>query len=311
MESNFQRDDMLVVNGGKEPPEADRMASMIFEDICAALNIRRGTPFYQFLFRAAKRPALQFAEVLRSLDRDVTQYHLWDAAAKALTYFTDGWRVRGQERIPREGPLLVVANHPGSADSVGAIAALHREDVRVIAGVRPMLQVLPHVRKHIVFLDSDMAGRMGAIRDVIRLLRQGDSVLIFPRGSLEPDPSLNPGARDSIRLWSDSVGLFLNKVPETVLQPLLISHVVTPKAWHNPLAFTTRADKRRHQIAMIWQFAMQRASKKLEWRIPMRIEVGQPVTARDLSPTLDPHELNEGTRAIMSDLLLQTFPDCL
>ena len=66
MESNFQRDDMLVVNGGKEPPEADRMASMIFEDICAALNIRRGTPFYQFLFRAAKRPALQFAEVLRS-----------------------------------------------------------------------------------------------------------------------------------------------------------------------------------------------------------------------------------------------------
>ena len=75
MESNFQRDDMLVVNGGKEPPEADRMASMIFEDICAALNIRRGTPFYQFLFRAAKRPALQFAEVLRSLDIDVTQYN--------------------------------------------------------------------------------------------------------------------------------------------------------------------------------------------------------------------------------------------
>ena len=75
MESNFQRDDMLVVNGGKEPPEADRMASMIFEDICAALNIRRGTPFYQFLVRAAKRPALQFAEVLRSLDaQDVVHF---------------------------------------------------------------------------------------------------------------------------------------------------------------------------------------------------------------------------------------------
>lgn len=147
------------------------------------------------------------------------------------------------------------------------------------------------------------------MRNTIRHLRENKAVLLFPRGLLEPDPALIPGSVQSIRKWSESVGIFLSKAPDTLLQPLLLSHVVVPKAWTSPLVALNGNLKRRHQAAMIWQFMMQVLKNGEKWKIPMRAQLGEAVPARLLSAKLDPHEINMSIRSLMTDLVVDNYPD--
>ncbi|MEL7645834.1 MAG: 1-acyl-sn-glycerol-3-phosphate acyltransferase [Anaerolineaceae bacterium] len=277
-------------------------------DIARALNIRPGSLIFQTFRRLAQKAAREFAEILLRVDRSLAAGEIRQSANLALNYFTDGQEYIGAERIPREAPLLVVANHAGGGDSLGALSCVARNDSSVVAGKRPMLEVLPNVSRHVLFLETDPVGRMGNMREIIKKLTAGESVILFPRGSLEPDPALVPGALQSLKAWSQSVGIFLAKVPETRLLPLLISQTVTPKAWKNLFVSLSKNSKRRHQIAMITQFAMQRLHPGNDWKIPIRVQVGNAYDPRELSNTLDPREINASIQQVMSELLLSAYP---
>lgn len=297
-----------IATDNTKAPSREKLAEYIFADIAQALNIGSGNLLYRFLNRIGTPAALRFAEILRHMDQVVAEKSVHETAVEALSFFTDGWDFRGTEQIPREGPLLVVANHPGTADSISAVGAVGRRDVSMVAGKRPMLEVLPNLRRYLLFLDKDPGHRMGIMRQIIQKLKEGQSVVIFPRGLLEPDPALIPGALESLKNWSDSVGVFLNKVPETRVQPLLISQTVAPKAWQSLLVACGDTPKKRQQIAMIWQFAMQRLSRSASWKIPVRVDAGQAIQARDLSGSLDPREISEGIKSSMASLLRATYP---
>lgn len=290
-------------------PSAEAIGKSIFADITNVLKINPSSLTYPFLRQLTEKPARKFAEILLRIDRSLAEGDIRKSSRIALDYFTDGQEFIGEAQIPKDGPLLVVANHPGSADSIGAFSCVCREDSRIVSGRRPMLQVLPHVSRHLIYLEEDVVGRMGDIRNIINLLKKGESVILFPRGSLEPDPALLPGGLKSIQNWSQSVGLFLAKVPETKLMPLLISQTVAPKAWKSLLVTWSKIPKRRHQIAMILQFAMQRVKSGKGWKVPIRIEAGIPYDPRDLSNTLDPREINESVQRVMSEMLVSAYPD--
>ena len=66
-------------------------------------------------------------------------------------------------------------------------------------------------------IEPDSTFKLKAIREVIQALNDDMAVIIFPKGLLEPDPALIPGAVESLKGWSDSIGVFLNKVPKTQL----------------------------------------------------------------------------------------------
>lgn len=285
------------------------LADLIFRDVSSALKIPDQRLLTQVIKRITRSPAKKFAQALQALNETAAESTVWEAATGALQHFADGCRVFGGQSIPHEGPLLVVANHPGSADSLGVVAALKRPDINILAGHLRMMEGLPEVTRHLIFLTKNATNRMGAMREAIARLQNGESVLVFPRGFLEPDPAILPGALESLNQWTESVGVFLHKVPETVLQPMLISHVVSPKAWNGLPASLAKTSKRRHQIAMIWQFARQATGKSDGWRIPMRIFAGQPVSAKELSPALDVRELNQAVRERMKALLLSVYPD--
>ncbi len=121
---------------------------------------------------------------------------------------SDSLTVRGAEQIPPRGPVLITCNHPGIFDAMAIFASLPRTDVKVIARPRTLLDVLPNVRRHIIFVTDDPAGGTATLRESLRHLAEGGLLVTFPRGRIEPDPLLHPEAAiESVAEWSSSVDL--------------------------------------------------------------------------------------------------------
>jgi hypothetical protein len=94
---------------------------------------------------------------------------------------------------------------------------------------------LPASSNHLIFTSNDQEKRVGAVRSAIRHLRDGEAVLIFPSGRVEPDPASLPGAAEAIQRWSPSLELLLRRVPETQVLISIVSGVISPKFLRIPL----------------------------------------------------------------------------
>jgi hypothetical protein len=96
------------------------------------------------LLRVLAWPSVtRFAEISAIFDDYVTKFGFNDAMRRIIPYFVNDLRVWGQSNVPQEGPLLIIANHPGTYDSIAISAALPRNDLKIIAGGYPFLRNLP------------------------------------------------------------------------------------------------------------------------------------------------------------------------
>ncbi|MEW9897543.1 1-acyl-sn-glycerol-3-phosphate acyltransferase [Chitinivorax sp. PXF-14] len=104
----------------------------------------------------------------------------------ALDYLNVRWRAFGLEHIPREGPLVIVANHPlGALDGLSLLQAMStvRPDVRVV--VNDMLWQFKPLRD--VMLPVVNVGRgdnKGHICAINTELRGGGAIMLFPSGEV-------------------------------------------------------------------------------------------------------------------------------
>ena len=94
------------------------------------------------------------------------------------------------EKIPKEGPLVVVANHPfGAIDGIALLALLKRArpDVKLMANY--ILGGIPELREHFFLVDpfgnkNSSANSFGGIRDTLMWLKKGHVLGIFPAGEV-------------------------------------------------------------------------------------------------------------------------------
>lgn len=112
--------------------------------------------------------------------------------ARVLERMAIGYDLADEEfgRIPAQGPLVVIANHPfGGVEGMILLDLLQRArpDVRVLAN--SLLCRIPELRQAIIPVDpfggrSATAANRRPLREAIRWVRGGGALLIFPAGAV-------------------------------------------------------------------------------------------------------------------------------
>jgi 1-acyl-sn-glycerol-3-phosphate acyltransferase len=169
---------------------------------------------------------------------------LEDGADWVLRRFVGRLEVAGQAHVPRDGPLIIAANHPGFCDAVALLAAAGRPDLRVVAAGSRYLRSLYGSSRYLLYVPEYGAGRHVAVRAVAGHLRHGGAVLLFPAGQIEPDPALHPGAAESLDGWSPSVSVLARMAGGTRVVPALVSGVLSAPAQQHPLTRLRRPGQR-------------------------------------------------------------------
>jgi len=240
-------------------------------------------------------PAKRLARQVATYDEIVGESGLAAGGAWALGRMARRAEVEGRENVPPEGPLLIVANHPGLADALALFATVPREDLRVVAAERPFLAALPNTSRFLIPVSEEShPKRFGAVRAATRHLKGGGAILTFPGGKIEPDPAVLPGAIQALERWSESLDLFARLVPDLTIVPAVVSGVLSPTALRNPLIFVRRRPRDREWLAA----SIQMMTPALR-NVTTRIAFGLPVHTGDIpARTVREAVLEEARRLI-------------
>jgi len=158
-----------------------------------------GSKFPKSLVRAFA-PFVESAMGINGVNRIYADVHAQlDDTENDKAFFMKTLRVMGVhfevdnadfERIPKEGPLIVIANHPfGGIDGVvlGALIKGVRQDAKLMGNY--LLAEMEGIRGSIIRVDpfggeASARANLSGMRDAIRLLRAGGCLGTFPSGEV-------------------------------------------------------------------------------------------------------------------------------
>ena len=125
------------------------------------------------------------------------------------------------ERIPKKGPVVVVANHPfGAVDGIvlAELLARVRPDVKVMGNY--LLGRIPQLKDLFIFVDpfgGEGAARsnVGAMRQAVKWLESGGLLMVFPAGEVS---SLDWKKREvTDKAWMPMVGRMVRRTGAAVV----------------------------------------------------------------------------------------------
>ncbi|MGV8025955.1 MAG: 1-acyl-sn-glycerol-3-phosphate acyltransferase [Anaerolineaceae bacterium] len=235
-------------------------------------------------------PISRFSKLGSYFDQMVYQYGFSKAVDISLKLLVEDIATIGEIRAPATGPLLVVSNHPGTYDALCLASKLPRDDVKIVSSNIPFLKKMKNVNDHFLFASVDSYVRMLVIRNAIRHLEKGGAVIIFPSAHMDPEPSCMPGAMEALDEWSKSIEIFVNKVPETVVQVAIVSRVLTTRYLSHPLTHLRKGRRERQRIAEFLQIINQMVYRRKFNQIP-QVSFGEPFTLEKISPEREIEQL--------------------
>jgi len=227
-------------------------------------------------------PTHRFAQVACTFDRYVVEYGFREAAMRILPVFAQAFEAHNVENIPREGPLLITSNHPGTCDSIVITASIPRPDLKIVATGIPFVQGLRNAANHLIYTTLDVHERMIVVRSVIHHLKEGGAVLIFPSGRIDPDPALSQEASNDLGRWSPSVEVVLRHVPQTRVLLTVVSGVLSARWRYNWFVRMFRDDHKQRSVAEFLQVIQQMLFPN-SLSVTPRLTFSDPLTIDDLS----------------------------
>jgi hypothetical protein len=241
----------------KTPADVESLTKYITEEIYKAFGLSSSHWMHYLLSPFVRLPAGRFSQVAARFDQDIAQYGLREAARRILPTFARGFQETGAEHIPTEGPLLVASNHPGTCDSLVIAANIPRPDLKIIATGVPFMRGLPCAAEHLIYVPREGTGRANVIRQAIRHLKDNGALLIFPSGTIDPDPALVSDADQSFEGWSPSVEMMLRYVPQARVLLSVVSGVLSSNWLRNPITYLGSEGVKRRRIAEFMQVIQQ------------------------------------------------------
>lgn len=120
-------------------------------------------------------------------------YGVTHAGLRLVSVFLLDYRIEGQDKMPNEGPVLVLSNHQSTLDPV-LIGILFSRKLVYLAKKslfnNPMFGFLIRCYDSIP-IDREKGGLDG-LREILAKLKEGKAVLIFPEGTRSRDGQLLP-----------------------------------------------------------------------------------------------------------------------
>jgi hypothetical protein len=267
-------------------PERSKQLAMLTrantDDILGALgcsDVRHGRRALELMCRGAARG---LAHKVIAYDDQVAIGGLRAGGAWAMRQFAVRLEVSGAEHVPPNGPLLIVANHPGLSDTTALFAAIERPDLRVVATDRLFLRALTFTSRYLLYIDQSASSRFGAVRAATRHLRGGGAVLTFPAGRIEPDPAVLDGAEQSLDSWSNSIEALARLAPGITIVPAMVGGVLSPAALKHPLTALRRSAQDRQWLAALLQIqlrSLQGVTVRVAFGRALNNCAGQPIGA--------------------------------
>jgi len=126
-------------------------------------------------------------------------------------------------RIPKTGPVVVVANHPfGGLEGVALAKLLLavRPDVKIMAN--SLLSRVPELRDLLVCVNpfggaAAASSNAGAMRECLTVLKKGGLLAVFPAGAVSSPRLVNGRLDVADSPWSDTVARLVRKTQATVV----------------------------------------------------------------------------------------------
>ena len=230
------------------------LTSLVVQEILAAFRNNPPVWVQQIMAAVLKFPAKKFARLLAEFDIVADNKGPVAACRHMFSYFFDHLEVVGQEKIPMQGPLILASNHPGGMDFVALGGLAGRDDIQVITDDVAMLRRLPAVREHLIMMPSEPREQFRALKTALDHLEKGGMLLLFPTGSIDPDPHYFRNAQEHLQRWSKSLEFFVRKVPEVKIQPIIVSEAIGERFLFNNI-FVKRQVRRvdRQRLAEFLQ----------------------------------------------------------
>ncbi len=201
-----------------------------------------------------------------------------------ISYATD---LRRLQDIPKEGPLVIVANHPfGAVEGIVLAVALKaiRPDVKFMANY--MLQRFPEFDDMVIPVDpfareDSQRRNFGGLRDCMRWVKNGGALIVFPSGTVSHYQKRKHRVVDPE--WSPSIGRIIQRTRAAVV-PIYFEG-------HNNAAFQLAGMLHpRLRSLLIPRNLLNKKGKTIRFRI------GSTVTARQLENFDDAAELTRYLR---------------
>ena len=227
-------------------------------------------------------PTHRFAQVACTFDSYVEEYGFREAAMRILPVFAQAFEAHNVENIPQQGPLLITSNHPGTCDSLVIAANIPRPDLKIVATGAPFVQGLRNAAENLIYTSRDVHERMMVVRSAIRHLQRGGALLIFPTGTIDPDPALSPDAANDLGKWSPSIEVMLRHVPQTRVLLTIVSGVLSARWRWNPFVRLLGDDHKQRSVAEFLQVIQQMLFPNSVHVTP-RLTFSNPLTTEDLT----------------------------
>ncbi len=267
------------------------LAGVLVGELVKALGLPKKGVYEAISRPLVWKPMVRFSKLAVQFEDLVVQQGWQRASDWFISHFVNSVDLIGQGTVPKRGPLIIASNHPGAYDSLVISAKLPRSDIKIISSPIPFLQQFPFACDHLIFSNEDPYTRMGVLRKAIQHLREGGALLVFARGTIDPDPAYMPGTETELTRWSSSLGLMLRKVPESKLSIIMISGILDPRFIDHPLTILRRSRVDKQRISEFFQVICQLLTPGRIMVSP-RLSFSAPVTLRELGHNLDLKEIS-------------------